>query len=122
MIIEEIERTLANAERLNSQLNSFLSIERDHALSRIEEVSKQTEPKPLLGTAIAVKDNICTKGMRTSCGSHILHNFKAHYDATAIKRLNDAGAVVVGKTNMDEFAMGSSNESSAFGVAKNPWD
>ena len=122
MIIEEIERTLDNAERLNPQLNSFLSIERDHALSRIEEVAKQTEPKPLLGTAIAVKDNICTKGMRTSCGSHILHNYKAHYDATAIKRLNEAGAVVVGKTNMDEFAMGSSNESSAFGPAKNPWD
>jgi aspartyl-tRNA(Asn)/glutamyl-tRNA(Gln) amidotransferase subunit A len=122
MIIEEIERTLANAERLNPQLNSFLSIEREYALSRIEEVSKQTEPKPLLGTAIAVKDNICTKGMRTSCGSHILQNYKAHYDATAIKRLNDAGAVVIGKTNMDEFAMGSSNESSAFGPAKNPWD
>ena len=122
MLIEEIERTLDNAERLNPQLNSFLSIERDHALERIEYVSKQTEPRPLIGTAIAVKDNICTKGMRTSCGSHILHNYKAHYDATAIKRLNDAGAIVVGKTNMDEFAMGSSNESSAFGPAKNPWD
>jgi aspartyl-tRNA(Asn)/glutamyl-tRNA(Gln) amidotransferase subunit A len=122
MIIEEIERTLDNAERLNPQLNSFLSIERDHALSRIEEVSKQTEAKPLFGTAIAIKDNICTKGMRTSCGSHILNNYKAHYDATAVRRLNDAGAVIVGKTNMDEFAMGSSNESSAFGSAKNPWD
>ena len=122
MIIEEIERTLDNAERLNPQLNSFLSIERDHALARIEAVSKQTSPRPLLGTAIAVKDNICTKGMRTSCGSHILHNYEAHYDATAVERLNEAGAIVVGKTNMDEFAMGSSNESSAFGPAKNPWD
>src|SRR5687767_5577256 len=119
MLREEIERTLDNAERLNPQLNSFLSIERDHALERIEQVSKQTEPRPLIGTAIAVKDNICTKGMRTSCGSHILHNYKAHYDATAITRLNEAGAIVVGKTNMDEFAMGSSNESSAFGPAKN---
>ena len=122
MLRKEIERTLDNAERLNPQLNSFLSIERDHALERIEQVSKQTLPKPLLGTAIAVKDNICTKGLRTSCGSGILHNYKAHYDATAIRRLNDAGAVVVGKTNMDEFAMGSSNESSAFGPTKNPWD
>ena len=122
MIIEEIERTLDNAERLNPQLNSFLSIERDHALARIEAVSKQTSPRPLLGTAIAVKDNICTQGMRTSCGSHILHNYEAHYDATAVERLNEAGAIVVGKTNMDEFAMGSSNESSAFGPAKNPWD
>lgn len=122
MIIEEIERTLDNAERLNPQLNSFLSIERDHALSRIEQVSKQTEARPLFGTPIAVKDNICTKGMRTSCGSHILHNYTAQYDATAVKRLNDAGAITIGKTNMDEFAMGSSNESSAFGAAKNPWD
>ena len=122
MIIENIEHTLDNAERLNPQLNSFLSIERDHALARIEEVSKQSAPRPLLGTPIAIKDNICTKGLRTSCGSHILHNYEAHYDATAVKRLNEAGAIVVGKTNMDEFAMGSSNESSAFGPAKNPWD
>src|SRR5574338_361503 len=105
MIIEEIERTLDNAERLNPQLNSFLSIERDHATRRIEEVSNQTRPRPLLGTAIAIKDNICTKGMRTSCGSRILQSYNAHYDATAVSRLNEAGAIVVGKTNMDEFAM-----------------
>ena len=122
MIIEEIERTLDNAERLNPQLNSFLSIEREHALERVAEVARQTEPRPLVGTAIAIKDNICTKGLQTTCGSRILGNYKAHYDATAVKRLNDAGAIVVGKTNMDEFAMGSSNESSAFGPARNPWD
>ena len=122
MMIEEIERTLDNAERLNPQLNSFLSIEREHATQRMEEVSKQTAPRPLIGTTIAIKDNICTKGLRTSCGSRILGNYKAHYDATAVKRLNEAGAVVVGKTNMDEFAMGSSNESSAFGPSRNPWD
>lgn len=121
-MIEDIERVLDSAERLNPQLNSFLSIEREHALSRIEAVSAQTQPRPLLGTPIAVKDNICTKGMQTTCGSRILGNYKAHYDATAVSRLNDAGAILVGKTNMDEFAMGSSNESSAFGPAKNPWD
>lgn len=121
-MIEDIERVLDSAERLNPQLNSFLSIEREHALSRIEAVSGQTQPRPLLGTPIAVKDNICTKGMQTTCGSRILGNYKAHYDATAVSRLNDAGAILVGKTNMDEFAMGSSNESSAFGPAKNPWD
>lgn len=117
-----IEKTLDNAERLNRELNSFLSIEREHALSRAEELEASESGLPLKGYAIAVKDNICTKGMRTSCGSNILHDYKAHYDSTAIERLNAAGAVMVGKTNMDEFAMGSSNESSAFGPAKNPWD
>ncbi len=117
-----IEKTLDNAERLNTELNSFLSIEREHALSRAEELEASESGLPLKGYAIAVKDNICTKGMRTSCGSNILHDYKAHYDSTAIERLNAAGAVMVGKTNMDEFAMGSSNESSAFGPVKNPWD
>ncbi len=117
-----IEKTLDNAERLNRELNSFLSIEREHALSRAEELEASESGSRLKGYAIAVKDNICTKGMRTSCGSNILHDYKAHYDSTAIERLNAAGAVMVGKTNMDEFAMGSSNESSAFGPAKNPWD
>jgi aspartyl-tRNA(Asn)/glutamyl-tRNA(Gln) amidotransferase subunit A len=118
----EIEKTLGNAERLNETLNSFLSIERDTAIERATSLDDDAENYSLKGVAIAVKDNICTKGMRTSCGSQILHNYKAQYDATAITRLNDAGAVILGKTNMDEFAMGSSNESSAFGTVKNPWD
>src|SRR5207237_4591236 len=118
----DITRTLDAAERLNPELNSFLSVERARALERATEISEQGGNSPLNGLAIAVKDNICTKGMRTSCGSRILHNYKAHYDATAIDRLNKAGAIVVGKTNMDEFAMGSSNETSAFGPVKNPWD
>ncbi len=117
----KIEAILASAEKLNPELNSFLSIEREHALARANYLEFDSST-PLGGLAIAVKDNICTKGLRTSCGSRILGNYKAQYDATAIKRLNDAGAIIVGKTNMDEFAMGSSNESSAFGAAKNPWD
>ena len=117
---ENIKKVLDNAERLNPELNSFLSIEREHAEKRAEEVGNGDGR--LKGVAIAVKDNICTKGLQTTCGSRILHNYRAHYDATAIRRLNDAGAIVVGKTNMDEFAMGSSNESSAFGPVKNPWD
>ncbi len=120
-IVEKIGRVLGNAEKLNSELNSFLSIESENALGRAAELDAGG-PTALSGLAVAVKDNICTKGMRTSCGSRILHNYKAHYDATAIARLNEAGAIVVGKTNMDEFAMGSSNESSAFGPVKNPWD
>jgi aspartyl-tRNA(Asn)/glutamyl-tRNA(Gln) amidotransferase subunit A len=122
-IKSNIEKTLTNAEKLNGELNSFLSIEREYATRRADEVEKDSSgEKPLRGVAIALKDNICTKDLQTTCGSYILHNYKAHYDATATKRLTEAGAIIVGKTNMDEFAMGSSNESSAFGNVKNPWD
>lgn len=122
MIRENILRTLENAERLNESLNCLLSIEHDHAQERLSELERSKEPRPLYGVPIAVKDNICTRGLRTSCGSRILGNYRAHYDATVIERLNTAGAIVIGKSNMDEFAMGSSNESSAFGTVKNPWD
>ena len=121
-IRENIEKTLDNAEKLNGELNSFLSIEREYATKRAEEVEKNPSKNAVHGVAIAVKDNICTKDLQTTCGSRILHNYKAQYDATAIKKLNEAGAIIVGKANMDEFAMGSSNESSAFGAVKNPWD
>ena len=117
-----IKKALDNAEKLNPQLNSFLSIERDHAEARVAQLEADGSDSNLRAVAIAIKDNICTKGLQTTCGSRILHNYRAQYDATAIKRLNDAGAIVIGKTNMDEFAMGSSNESSAFGPVKNPWD
>jgi aspartyl-tRNA(Asn)/glutamyl-tRNA(Gln) amidotransferase subunit A len=121
-MIDNIANVLDNAERLNPELNSFLSVERRYAEERAKHIEGSSDELPVRGLAIAIKDNICTKGLQTTCGSRILHNYKAHYDATAIKRLNDAGAIVVGKTNMDEFAMGSSNESSAYGPAKNPWD
>jgi aspartyl-tRNA(Asn)/glutamyl-tRNA(Gln) amidotransferase subunit A len=121
-IRETIEKTLTNAEMLNGELNSFLSIERNFAMQRAEEIEKNPTENALNGVGIAVKDNICTKDLQTTCGSYILNNYKAHYDATAIKKLSQAGAIVIGKTNMDEFAMGSSNESSAFGNVKNPWD
>ena len=121
-IRSNIEKVLDNAEKLNGDLNSFLSIEREHALNRADEVSRADGDLPLKGLPIAIKDVICTQGMQTTCGSRILSNYKAQYDATAIKRLKDAGAVIVGKTNMDEFAMGSSNENSAYGPVKNPWD
>ncbi|HMM80815.1 MAG TPA: Asp-tRNA(Asn)/Glu-tRNA(Gln) amidotransferase subunit GatA [Pyrinomonadaceae bacterium] len=121
-IVNEIERVLDNAERVNGDLNSFLSIERNTALARAAEVDASSGEMPLKGFAVGIKDNICVKGMQATCGSRILANYKAHYDATAVERLKAAGAVVVGKTNMDEFAMGSSNESSAFGSVKNPWD
>ncbi len=121
-IASDIDKTLAAAEQLNPSLNAFLSIEHEHARARAAELDASTDDLPLKGRAIAIKDNICTKNIRTSCGSRILNNYKAQYDATAVERLNAAGAIVVGKTNMDEFAMGSSNEMSAFGPAYNPWD
>lgn len=121
-IYSGIEETLNAAEKLNEKLNSFLSIERETALKRGAELDANSENAPLKGFAIAVKDNICTKGMQTTCGSRILENYRAQYDATAVKKLYEAGAVIIGKANMDEFAMGSSNENSAFGGARNPWD
>src|SRR3954454_11262402 len=121
-ITNTITKSLDAAERLNPELNSFLSIEREYALSRAKELESISDDQKLKGLAIAIKDNICTKGLQTTCGSHILYNYKAHYDSTAVERLNKAGAIVVGKTNMDEFAMGSSNETSFFGTVRNPWD
>ncbi len=122
-IKSNIEKTLDNAEALNEILNSFLTIEREYATKRAEELENSThEDQDLKGFAIAVKDNICTRFAQTSCGSRILGNYKPQYNATAVEKLIEAGAVIIGKTNMDEFAMGSSNENSAFGTVKNPWD
>lgn len=118
----EIEKTLENAEKLNETLNAFVSIERESALESAKTLDENSSKLPLKGLAIAIKDNICTKGMLTSCGSKILAGYKPQYDATAVERLTKAGAIVVGKANMDEFAMGSSNETSAYGTCKNPWD
>jgi aspartyl-tRNA(Asn)/glutamyl-tRNA(Gln) amidotransferase subunit A len=122
-IRSNIEKVLDNAEALNGELNSFLSIEREYATRVSDELDRSDNNNlPLKGLPIAIKDVLCTKGMQTTCGSRILFNYKPQYDATAIKRLKEAGAVIVGKTNMDEFAMGSSNENSAFGPVRNPWD
>ncbi|HRH43569.1 MAG TPA: Asp-tRNA(Asn)/Glu-tRNA(Gln) amidotransferase subunit GatA [Pyrinomonadaceae bacterium] len=121
-IKSNIEKVIENAEKLNPTLNSFLSIEREYALNRATELDHDTTETALKGFSIAIKDNICTEGMQTTCGSKILHNYKAQYDATVVERLKNSGAIIIGKANMDEFAMGSSNESSAFGVCRNPWD
>lgn len=122
-IKSNIRKTLENAEKLNPTLNAFLSIENEQALKRAEELENSSADNQILrGVAIAVKDNICTRGMQTSCGSNILKGYHPQYDATAVSKLHEAGAVIIGKTNMDEFAMGSSNENSAYGTVKNPWN
>jgi aspartyl-tRNA(Asn)/glutamyl-tRNA(Gln) amidotransferase subunit A len=113
------ESAVSAAEKLNEPLNAFLQIDRDGALKRSDS---NTTSGALAGIPLAVKDNICVKGMQTSCGSRILGDYQPPYNATVIQRLLDAGANVIGKTNCDEFAMGSSNENSAFGPVRNPWD
>jgi aspartyl-tRNA(Asn)/glutamyl-tRNA(Gln) amidotransferase subunit A len=118
----EVEAALKAAETHNDELNAFLEIDRAGALKRADAIDEKRGSGPLNGIPIAIKDNICVRGMQTSCGSHILGPYKPPYNATAIDRLLDAGAVIIGKTNCDEFAMGSSNENSAFGPVKNPWD
>jgi aspartyl-tRNA(Asn)/glutamyl-tRNA(Gln) amidotransferase subunit A len=112
---QNVEFAVKAAERLNEELNAFLEIDR--------EASHKAQGEGVLaGVPVAVKDNICVRGMQTSCGSRILGNYHPPYNATVIERLVAAGAVVIGKTNCDEFAMGSSNENSAFGPVRNPWD
>ena len=107
----------------NASLNAFLQIEEGRALARAAELDREPPPNaPLLGVPIAVKDNICTSGIRTTAASRVLEGYVPPYSAAVIERLEAAGAVIVGKTNCDEFAMGSSTEHSAFGPTRNPWD
>ncbi|MCX7807336.1 MAG: Asp-tRNA(Asn)/Glu-tRNA(Gln) amidotransferase subunit GatA, partial [Deltaproteobacteria bacterium] len=124
--LEITQSALERIEALNARLRAFLHIDREQAIaqaSAIDRAKKRGEALgPLCGVPIAIKDNSCVRGMPTTCASRVLEGWVAPYDATAVQKLRKAGAVIVGKTNMDEFAMGSSNEYSAFGVALNPWD
>jgi aspartyl-tRNA(Asn)/glutamyl-tRNA(Gln) amidotransferase subunit A len=118
---QNVEFAVEAAGRLNETLNAFLEIDREGAAQRAAEIEKSGD-SPLAALPIAVKDNICVRGMQAACGSRILGDYHPPYNATVIDRLINAGAVIIGKTNCDEFAMGSSNENSAFGPVKNPWD
>src|SRR5512147_233302 len=111
--------------RHDATLNSFVTVTREQALVAAAAADKRLakgDATPLTGLPLAHKDIFCTSGVKTSCGSRMLDNFVAPYDATIVERLQNAGVVMLGKTNMDEFAMGSSNETSYYGPVKNPWD
>jgi len=120
MSLKTVEHSINAAEKLNETLNAFLEIDRAGALERAAAVENSNGA--LAGLPIALKDNICVAGRQTSCGSRILGHYHPPYNATVVERLNQSGAVIIGKTNCDEFAMGSSNENSAFGPVRNPWD
>ena len=117
---------LAIIKEKNASLRAFLEVYEKEILTQAEAVDKKVKRGEkigiLEGIPYGLKDNICLQGKRTSAGSRMLNNYQAAYDATVIKKLKEAGAIVAGKTNMDEFAMGSSTESSVFGPTKNPWD
>ena len=120
------QKIFISDKKKEKTVGSFVTVDREGALKRAEEVQKQiddgTLAGPLAGVPVAIKDNMCTEGMLTTCSSRILYNFKPTYTAEAVKNLEAAGAVILGKTNMDEFAMGSTTETSAYGVTKNPWN
>ncbi len=123
--VEVADFFLRRIRHYDSQLNCFLDVDHDFTLRQAVAVDKRrlqgASLGPLAGVPIAIKDGICTRGMKTTAGSRMLKNFQSPYDATVVQRLRNADAVILGKTNMDEFAMGGSTESSAFGVTRNPW-
>jgi aspartyl-tRNA(Asn)/glutamyl-tRNA(Gln) amidotransferase subunit A len=123
--VELTRHFLSRIERLNPGLNAFITLTPEQALKEAAAADARLaagETGPLLGIPLIHKDIFCTDGVKTSCGSRMLDNFIAPYDATVVARLKGAGTVMLGKSNMDEFAMGSSNETSYYGPVKNPWD
>lgn len=124
-----VEATLAvldQIEKIDTTIHSYVTVDREGALARAKHVQEQIDAGnfsgPLAGVPVAIKDNMCTEGILTTCSSKILENFYPTYTAEAVLNLEKAGAVVVGKTNMDEFAMGSTTETSAYGITRNPWN
>lgn len=124
--LQATEAVIKQIKAVEEQVHSYVTLDEEGAMKRAKEVQAQIEAGtltgPLAGVPAAIKDNMCTKGMRTTCSSKILENFVPTYTAEAVLNLEKAGAVILGKTNMDEFAMGSTTETSYYGVTRNPWN
>lgn len=125
-VMEATEAVLAQIEKSESKYHCYVTVDKEGALKQAAEVQGKIDAGeltgPLAGVPVAIKDNMCTEGLLTTCSSKILYNFVPTYTAEAVLNLEKAGAVILGKTNMDEFAMGSTTETSAYGVTKNPWN
>lgn len=124
---EAVEKYINQIKNVDGNIHAFLTVtDREILEKRVEEVQQGIASgkytSKLAGVPIAVKDNICTKGMKTTCASKMLENFVPSYDAEVVRRIEEAGMIIIGKTNMDEFAMGSTTETSAYGATKNPWN
>tara|TARA_B100001996_G_scaffold6486_1_gene5476 strand:+ start:162 stop:1622 length:1461 start_codon:yes stop_codon:yes gene_type:complete len=123
---ELVQDKISRINKLDKTLNTFLYVSCEEALKKAEDIDNKRASgeklPPLAGIPIAIKDNLCTKGIKTTCASKILEHFVPPYESTVTERLLKSGAIMIGKTNMDEFAMGSSTETSAFGPTSNPWD
>ncbi len=123
---EAVQAVFDVIEEKEERLNCYVTLDREGAFRKAKEIQSRIDrgelTGPLAGVPVAIKDNMCTKGMLTTCSSRILRNFVPTYSAEAVLRLEEAGAVILGKTNMDEFAMGSTTETSAFGPTRNPWN
>lgn len=125
-VLEAANAAMDAINALEENFNCYVTVqEREAIQAKAEELQKKIDDgilTPLAGVPVAVKDNMCTKGTRTTCSSKILENFEPTYTAEAVLNLEKAGALIIGKTNMDEFAMGSTTETSHYGVTKNPWN
>ena len=124
--VQATQAVLDQIDRVENTVHAYVTVDKEGALKKAAKIQKKIDSGeltgPLAGVPVAIKDNMCTEGMLTTCSSKILYNFVPTFTAEAVKRLEDAGAVIIGKTNMDEFAMGSTTETSAYGVTRNPWN
>ena len=123
---EAVDAVIEQIKKVEPEINSYVTLDEEGAYAQAEEIQKKIDAGeltgPLAGVPVAIKDNMCIEGQLTTCSSKILSNFKPTYTAEAVENLKKAGAVIIGKTNMDEFAMGSTTETSAYGVTRNPWN